>query len=93
LIKLYKYEVLSIGRSGIMMMQALLFVASGIFIGLSIGLLLFKLATKEQLKKTKLKAMATMYHELLLKRRNDGYRYSEDVETAVKAVNIYNLVE
>ena len=76
-----------------MMMQTLLFVMSGILIGLSVALLLFKMATKKQLKRTKLRAMADMYHELLLKRRNDAYRYSKDAEAAVKAVNIAHILK
>jgi len=66
-----------------MMIQILLFVVSGVLIGLSLGLIFFRLATKKQLKRTKLKAMADMYHELLLKRRNNKYRYSYFALTAI----------
>lgn len=76
-----------------MMMQTLLFVVSGVLIGLSVALLFFKMATKKELKRTKLKAMADMYHELLLKRRNNAYRYSADAQAAVKAVNIANILK
>jgi len=75
------------------MMYALLFVVSGVLIGLAVALLFFKMATKEQLKRTKLKGMADMYHELLLKRRNNKYRYSDDAEAAVKAVHIANILK
>lgn len=75
------------------MMYALLFVVSGVLIGLSVALLFFKMATKKQLKRTKLKGMADMYHELLLKQRNNKYRYSDDAEAAVKAVDIANIIK
>ncbi|MCK5902365.1 MAG: hypothetical protein KAG28_04385 [Cocleimonas sp.] len=75
------------------MIPILLFIFSGILIGLSIGLLLFKLANQQQLKKTKLKAMAGMYHEILLKQRNKTYRYSEDAETVIKAVSASHILK
>ncbi len=75
------------------MRYELLFVVSGVLIGLSVALLFFKMATKKQLKRTKLKGMADMYYELLLKRRNNKYRYSDDAEAAVKAVNIANILK
>ncbi len=75
-----------------MTIEAILFTLSGVLIGLAIGLLFFKMATKQQLKRTKLKAMADMYNELLLKRKNKAYRYSKDAEAAVKAVNIHHLI-
>ena len=76
-----------------MMMQSLLFVISGVLIGLSVSLLIFNFATKKQLKQTKLKGMANMYNELLLKQRNKKYRYSKDAQAAVKAVNIANILK
>jgi len=75
------------------MEHALLFVVSGVLIGLSVGLLFFKMATKKQLKRTKLKGMADMYHEVLLKQRNNKYRYSDDAEAAVKAVDFANMLK
>lgn len=77
----------------IITIHALLFVASGVLIGLAIALLFFKMATKKQLEKTKLQAMADMYQELLLKRKHKDYRYSKDAEAAVKAVSIANMLE
>ncbi len=74
------------------MLHVFLFVLSGILIGLAIALLFFGMATKKQLKQTKLKAMANMYNELLLKQKNKAYRYSKDAEAAVKAVHIHNIV-
>lgn len=76
-----------------MMVETLLLVVSGVLIGLSVGLLVFNFATKKQLKNIKLKAMATMYHELLLKRKNSAYRYSDDAQAAVKAVNIHHILK
>ncbi|HIO93527.1 MAG TPA: hypothetical protein EYG68_11905 [Leucothrix mucor] len=75
------------------MTQTLLFILSGVFIGLSFSLLFFRMATKKQLKKTKLNAMATMYNETLLKRKNNAYRYSDEAETAIKAVSVAHIVE
>lgn len=75
------------------MTQTLLFILSGILIGLSIGLLFFKLATKNQLKKTKLNAMANMYNQVLLKRKNNKYHYSDDAKRAVKTVNASHILE
>lgn len=75
------------------MRYELLLVVSGVLIGLAVALLFFKMATKKQLKRTKLKGMADMYYELLLKRRNNKYRYSDDAEAAVKAVNIADILK
>ncbi len=75
------------------MTQTLLFIISGILIGLSLSLLFFRMATKRQLEKTKLNAMATMYNETLLKRKNSAYRYSKEAETVIKAVNVSHIVE
>jgi hypothetical protein len=75
------------------MTQILLFILSGIFIGLAIALLFFKLATRKQLKRTKLNAMANMYNEVLLKRKNTKYRYTDDAERVVKTVNASHILE
>ena len=75
------------------MMESLLFVISGVLIGLSVSLLIFNFATKKQLRKTKLRGMADMYNELLLKQRNKKYRYSKDAKAAVKAVTIANILK
>ncbi len=75
------------------MIQILLFILSGILIGLSIALLFFRLATKKQLKKTKLNAMANMYNEVLLKRKNNKYHYSDDAKRVVKTVNASHILE
>jgi uncharacterized protein YpmB len=72
------------------MVQISLFIFSGVLIGLAVALLFFKLATKKQLKKTRLNAMATMYNEVLLKRKNNHYCYSADAERVVKTVNASN---
>jgi len=74
------------------MAQTLLFILSGILIGLAIGLLFFRLATKKQLKKTKLNAMANMYNEVLLKKKNNKYRYSGDAERVVKTVSASHML-
>jgi len=76
-----------------MMQEPLLFVISGVLIGLAISLLVFSFITKKQLKKTKLKGMADMYYEQLLKRRNHEYQLSDDAKAAVKAVNIANILK
>ena len=75
------------------MIQILLFILSGILIGLSVALLFFRLATKKQLKKTKLNAMANMYNEVLLKRKNNKYHYSDDAKRVVKTVNASHILE
>ena len=75
------------------MTQILLFILSGVLIGLAFSLLFFRMATKRQLEKTKLSAMATMYNETLLKQRDKGYRYSDDAETVIKAVRLSQIVE
>ena len=75
------------------MIQTLLFVLSGILIGMSLSLLFFRMATKKQLKKTKLNAMASMYNETLLKQQNDAYRYSQDAEAVIKAVHVGHIVD
>jgi len=75
------------------MTQTLLFILSGVLIGLALSLLFFRMATKKQLKKTKLNAMATMYNETLLKQKNNAYRYSDEAEKVIKAVRIGHIVE
>ena len=75
------------------MMESLLFIISGVLIGLAVSLLVFSFTTKQQLKQTKLKGMADMYYEQLLKRRNKEYQYSDDAKAAVKAVNIANILK
>lgn len=75
------------------MTQTLLFVLSGVLIGLSFSLLFFRMATKHQLKKTKLNAMATMYNETLLKRKNSAYRYSDEAEVVIKAVSVGHILQ
>ena len=75
------------------MIQILLFILSGILIGLSVALLFFRLATKKQLKKTKLNAMANMYNEVSLKRKNNKYHYSDDAKRVVKTVNASHILE
>ncbi|MCK5809696.1 MAG: hypothetical protein KAH00_01340 [Cocleimonas sp.] len=73
--------------------QTLLFILSGVFIGLAIGLLVFRLATKKQLKQTKMTAMANMYNETLLKRKNNKYCYTDDAERVVRTVNASHILE
>lgn len=75
------------------MSQELLFVLSGVLFGLALGLLIFRLATKAQLRKTKLNAMAGMYNEILLKRQNNNYRFSEEAKTVIKAVSASHILK
>lgn len=69
----------------------LLSILSGVFLGISISLLLFNVATAKELKRTKQRAMFRFYNEVLEKKEDKTYQYSQEVRGIINASHLAKI--
>ncbi|PID46514.1 MAG: hypothetical protein CSB47_03590 [Proteobacteria bacterium] len=75
------------------MYEIVLPVIAGIFIGLSIALVSFRLASKEQIKRATEKGMCLIYQEIVTKRKYKDYEYSDEVKKVMNKVHLSQILE
>lgn len=75
------------------MHEIILPVIAGIFIGLSIALLTFRLASREQIKNATEKGMHLIYQEIVTKRKYKDYQYSDEAKRVMEKVHLSQILE
>jgi hypothetical protein len=75
------------------MQEILLPVVAGIFIGLAIALVCFKLATRAQIKQATEQGMHAIYKEIVTKRKYDDYQYSDEAKRVMEKVHLSQILE
>ena len=73
------------------MLQITLYVILGIFFGISLSFLLFNVVTAKELKNTKRLAMFAFYKEIITKKQDNSYKYSQDARRIINAAHIQNI--
>jgi hypothetical protein len=73
------------------MLQIFLFVLVGMLFGISLSLLIFKAITSRELKRTKRVAMFKIYLEVLLKKEDKSYQYSNDIRPIINAAHLSKM--
>ena len=73
------------------MLQILLYVLSGILLGIALSLLVFNVITAREIRHTKRLAMFSFYKEIINKKQNSSYQYSHDVRRIVNAAHLHNM--
>ena len=66
------------------MQEILLPVVAGVFIGLAIALVSFKLATRAQIKQATEQGMQSLYTEIVTKRKQQVYQYSDEAKRVME---------
>ena len=75
------------------MQELILPIIAGIFIGLAIALVTFRLASKVQLEKAKESGMQIIYEEIVTKRKYQDYQYSSLVKRVMDKVHLSQILE
>ena len=75
------------------MQELILPIIAGVFIGLAIALVTFRLASKVQLEKAKESGMQTIYQEIVTKRKHQDYQYSSLVKRVMEKVHLSQILE
>lgn len=75
------------------MYEIILPVTAGVFIGLAIGLVCFRLATQHQIKKATETGMHQIYQEIVTKRKYKDYQYSDEVKSVMEQVHLSQILE
>lgn len=75
------------------MQELILPIIAGVFIGLAIALISFRLASKWQLKKAEESGMHLIYEEIVTKRKHQGYQYSDSVKKVMEKVHLSQILE
>lgn len=65
----------------------------GVLFGLSIALMTFRLASSQQIKEAKEKGMHTIYEEIVLKRKHNDYKYSDEAKRVMEKVHLSQMLE
>jgi hypothetical protein len=73
------------------MLQIFLFVLVGMLFGISFSLLIFKAITSKELKRTKRVAMFKIYLEVLMKKEDKSYQYSNDIRPIINAAHLSKM--
>ena len=73
------------------MLQIFLFILVGILLGISLSLLVFKAITSRELKQTKRIAMFKIYLEVLMKKEDKSYQYSNDIRPIINAAHLSQM--
>jgi hypothetical protein len=73
------------------MLQIFLFILVGILIGISLSLLIFKVITLRELNRTKRVAMFKIYLEVLMKKQDRSYQYSEEIRPIINAAHLSQM--
>jgi len=68
-------------------------VIAGVLIGLSIALLTFRLASNQQIKRAKESGMHTIYEEIVIKRKHNDYKYSDETRRVMEKVHLSQMLE
>jgi hypothetical protein len=75
------------------MQEFILPIIAGVFIGLAIALVTFRLASKRQLEKAKESGMQLIYKEIVTKRKYQDYQYSNSVKKVMEKVHLSQILE
>ena len=75
------------------MLQIFLFVLVGILFGISLSLLIFKTITSKELKRTERVAMFKIYLEVLMKKEDKSYQYSNDIRAIINAAHVSKMAK
>lgn len=75
------------------MQEILLPVVAGVFIGLAIALVSFKLATRAQIKQATEQGMQSIYTEIVTKRKHQDYQYSDEAKRVMEKVHLSQILE
>ena len=78
-------------KKAIKMLQIFLFVLVGVFFGISLSLLIFKAITSKELKRTQRVAMFKIYLEVLMKKEDKSYQYSNDIRSIINAAHLSKM--
>jgi hypothetical protein len=73
------------------MLQIFLFILVGILFGISLSLLIFKVITLRELNRTKRVAMFKIYLEVLMKKQDRSYQYSEEIRPIINAAHLSQM--
>lgn len=75
------------------MHEIILPVIVGVLLGLSIALLTFRLASNQQIKKAKETGMHEIYEEIVIKRKHNDYKYSDETKRVMEKVHLSQMLE
>ena len=75
------------------MHEIILPVIVGVLLGLSIALLTFRLASNQQIKKAKETGMHAIYEEIVIKRKHNDYKYSDETKRVMEKVHLSQMLE
>lgn len=73
------------------MLQISLSVLAGALLGISLSLLIFKAITSRELKRTKRVAMFKIYLEVLMKKKDRSYQYSDEIRSVINAAHLSKM--
>ena len=74
------------------MQEIVLATVAGVLIGLSIGLVSFRLASRRQLKEAQETGMHQLYHEIVTKRKHREYQYSDEARRVMETVHLSSIL-
>ncbi|MEE9351707.1 MAG: hypothetical protein V3U78_05560 [Thiotrichaceae bacterium] len=66
---------------------------SGVFFGMSLSLIIFPILTNRSIEKEQFAANLNLYRQMLLKKQNKKYEYSQSIRRVINSVHVALLVE